>query len=297
MKKSVRFILCSVFFLIISGLSSKISSAMVITPFDNATNLAQTIVGPGVTVFNVNYIGTPAASGYFSGGIAAGIGIDSGIVLTSGFASNLDGTANTSDSITGDNGLGGYAPLNALVPGLTTYDATVLEFDFVIDKGDSVYFNYVFGSDEYDEWVGSKYNDVFGFFFNGTAPSDNVALIPGTTTPVAINNVNASSYPQYYNDNDPDIGAPFPFEYDGFTDVFTVSLTGLTPGTPYHLTLAIADASDYIYDSGVFIQGGSFSTTPPAPVPEPSTLLLLGSGLLGLGGLRGVIKRKGGDKR
>lgn len=100
--------------------------AMTITPMDSATNLAQSLVGPGVTISNATYTGTTAASGYFTGGFAAGIGIQSGIVLTSGYASNLNGTANTSDAITGDNGLAGSAMLNALIPGYTTYDATIL---------------------------------------------------------------------------------------------------------------------------------------------------------------------------
>ena len=212
--------------------------AMTITAMDTAENLAQTLVGPGITISNVTYIGATGVSGYFTGGTAAGIGIESGIVLTSGYASNLNGTSNTSDGITGDNSSLGSTMLDALVPGYTTYDATILAFDFV-SSGDSAYFNYVFGSEEYNEWVGSSFNDVFGFFFNGIAVSDNVALIPGTTTAVAINNVNNGSNSGYYNDNDPsDLGTPTPFafEYDGFTDMFIASMEGLTPGDTYHLT-------------------------------------------------------------
>ncbi|QTA81127.1 PEP-CTERM protein-sorting domain-containing protein [Desulfonema limicola] len=246
--------------------------AMTITGMDTAENLAQEILGSGVTIFNVSYTGATAASGYFSGGIDAGIGIESGIVLTSGYASNLNGNSNTSDSITGNNGLSGLSELNTLIPGYSTYDATVLEFDFQSDA-DSAYFNYVFGSEEYNEYVGSAFNDVFGFFIDGV----NYALIPGTTTPVSINNVNNWSNSAYYNDNDP---GPYAFEYDGFTNKLTTEILGLNAGQTYHIKLAIADAGDYILDSGVFIQGGTFSDQ---PVPEPATILLLGFGLLGLG--------------
>jgi len=265
------------------------AQAMTISAYGGDPNhLVNAILGSGISYSNATYTGADVASGYFSGGTAAGIGIESGIVLTSGLASNLHGTTNTSDSITGDNGLDGDATLGALVPGYTTYDATVLEFDFTSTGGD-VYFNYVFGSDEYNEWVGSAYNDVFGFFLDGTAITDNLALIPGTTTPVSINNVNNGSYAGYYNDNDfHDVAGanfPYPFEYDGFTDVLTAQFKGLSAGN-HTIKLAIADAGDRFLDAGVFIQAGSFSDTDPT-IPEPSTLLLLSTGILG-----GLVRRR-----
>ena len=119
--------------------------------------------------------------------------------------------------------------------------------------------------------------DVFAFVFDG----NNIALLPDGT-PVTIDNVNNMSNAGYYNDNENN-GA-FNFEYDGFTDVLTASVSDLIAGQTYSIKLAIADAGDHSLDSGVFLQAGSFSDTPsnPAPVPEPSTIILLGCGLLGL---------------
>ncbi len=262
-----------------------VSPAMALTV--NVTNdgnaLAQEILGSGITISNVVYAGASVASGTFTGGVGSGIGMESGIILTSGDASYAPGP-NSQDAVTGANSLSGDSDLNGLIPGYSTYDATVLEFDFESAGGD-LFFNYVFASDEYNEYTNSSYNDVFGFFVDGV----NIALIPGTSTPVSINNVNGgnpygsnSSYPEYYNNNDlNDGGAYYDLEYDGFTDIFMAQVLGLSAGT-HHIKLAIADAGDYVLDSAVFIQAGSFSDEPTNPsIPEPSTVLLFSAGIAG----------------
>jgi cysteine-rich repeat protein len=217
--------------------------------------LVQQLVGSGVSVSNVTYTGANNASGSFSGAAADGISIDSGVILTSGDVANAQGP-NTNDGLTTNNSQPGDSDLNALISG-TTFDASVLEFDFV-PTDSSLVFSYVFGSEEYNEFVG-QINDVFAFFLDGV----NIALIPGTSTPVAVNNINNSTNPSFYNDNDPsDLGTPTPFniQYDGFTTVLTAQAT-VTPGNTHHIKLVIADTSDSILDSAVFIQAGSFQST------------------------------------
>ncbi|MEB3885741.1 choice-of-anchor L family PEP-CTERM protein [Lyngbya sp. CCY1209] len=264
-----------------------------ITPTSNGETLVDNILGEGITVVpgSVSYTGAECASGTFTGGAASGIGIESGILLTTGCATDAAGP-NTSDATTTSNGFFGDSDLNALIPGYMTYDATILEFDFESEGGD-LFFNYVFASEEYNEYVNSSFNDVFGFFLNGV----NIALIPGTDTPVAINTVNNgnpfgginASNPELYNNNDfSDGGGSYNIEYDGFTNVFTAKFLDLTPGT-HTIKLAIADAGDPFLDSGVFIQANSFSDK--KGVPEPTSVFgLLAVGALGATAFKGKQK-------
>jgi hypothetical protein len=225
----------------------------------------------GVTFTNLQYHGANSAIGLFKDGINDGLGIEQGIMLSSGRISNAIGP-NKCYKTTTVYKLPGDKSLDAL--GGSTYDAAVLEFDFVPD-GDSLEFNYVFASEEYIEWTGSKFNDVFGFFLDG----QNIALIPNTTTPVAINSVHSTPWseanPSLYRDNNypfpwtikeynkaacqAGTETPFKTEFDGFTTVLTASAT-VIPDQTYHLKLVVADRGDYSLDSAVFIQGKSFTT-------------------------------------
>lgn len=165
------------------------------------------------------------------------------------------------------------------VPGLigqsfsvsSTGDAAILEFDFV-PSADTVRFNYVFASEEYLDFVNSSFNDVFAFLISGpgiTGPyaspaafpggAINIAEVPGTANwPVTISTVNDTLNSQYYNHDT--LGQASAF--NGYTDVFT-AVAGVQACNVYHIKLAIADGTDDAYDSGVFLEAGSFDATEP----------------------------------
>jgi parallel beta-helix repeat protein len=252
------------------------NEALGITVTNDADVLASTLIGPGIELIGQpQYTGANSAAGVFVGGLAAGIGIESGVILTSGNA-NLALPPNLNDAISADNNSPGDPDLTALLQAgdanaaeAVTYDAAVIEFTFST-RGGNLFFNFVFASDEYNEFTNSTYNDIFGFFLDGV----NIALIPGTTTAVAINNVNggnplgaAATNPNLFNNNDPSDGGPFfDIQYDGFTGVFTAQAFQVGRGT-HTIKLAIADVGDSDIDSAVFIQAGSFSDKPLYPDP------------------------------
>lgn len=208
----------------------------------SATDLAQAIAGSGVSVFNTTYAGAPLSASTFSGGMAP-LGIDTGVVLTTGSASNVIGP-NDSSSKSTNNGAPGDSTLTTLA-GISTFDAAVLEFDFVPTQ-DTITFSYVFGSEEYNEFVNSGFNDVFAFYVNGV----NCAIVPGSFDAVSIDNVNLGKNSGFYVNNE---SGALNTQLDGLTKVLTCTAP-VNKNTSNHMKLAIADAGDGIYDSAVFIR-------------------------------------------
>lgn len=242
-----------------------------------ADDLAESLVGAGVTVdsSSVALTGDDRAAGMFSGGTGI-IGFEDGIIVSSGQAADVVGP-NAAPITTSDFGTPGDADLTALA-GVPTLDAAILEFDFEVGAGaEEVFFTYVFGSEEYNEYVGSDFNDVFAFWVNG----ENCAVVGDPAAPVSINTINngqpgeAATNPHLYINNDPfspdSTGGTVPpgdlldTEMDGLTVPLTCQ-ADVSEGTNT-MRMGIADGSDPDLDSWVLIQAGSLTTTPPPPPP------------------------------
>jgi hypothetical protein len=249
-----------------------------------AESMAMALVGSGVTISNVTYSGANTAAGTFTGGTGS-IGFESGIILSTGRVQTVDATDTCSKGLEGpnqcdqnstSNGTPGDPSLDPLAS-FPTQDAAVLEFDFVPVET-TLQFDYVFSSDEYNEFANSQFNDVFAFFVNGT----NCAVVPGTNPAetVSINTINGGNplgtdakHPELYRNNDPDEppSTPIDSEMDGLTTVLPCSAT-VNPGVTNHMKLAIADASDSSYDSNVFLRAGSLvSGTTTTSTPGQTT--------------------------
>jgi gliding motility-associated-like protein len=273
-------IILSLSILLASGLIAPIASQAQITvvPSATAATLMNKLLGPGVIAINPVLTCAPLGNGTFVG--FSTLSFDSGIVLSSGRAQTIPGNPGSNGPASAFASTGFATPgdpqLTAL-SGNPTHDACILEFDFR-PAGDTVKFDYVFGSEEYTNYTCTGFNDPFGFFISGPgivgAPS--IAKVPGTGTPgipVCINSVNCgptgggslalctamgpgSPFCTYYVNNS--TGATI--TYDGITKTLT-AIAAVTPCDTYHLKIGVADASDDAFDSGVFLKAGSLTST------------------------------------
>lgn len=256
---------------------SVFSQLAVTTTFTPQELVLNTFAGPNVTISNIKFNGTESNAlairdqvARFSNG-DIGIGASQGLLLATGKAilasgpNNSSGATNvTSAPISGDSDL-------ALITTNTVRNVCTIEFDFV-PTGNTVLFEYIFASEEYPEFTNSSFNDTFGLFLSGPGIAGpfsnsaiNIATIPGTATPVTINNLNNGisntgpcEYCQYYVNNgtgsnpvlNPEV------QYDGLSTEFTAS-GPVTSGQTYHLKFAIANVGDNALDSAIFLTAGS----------------------------------------
>lgn len=246
-----------------------------ITPENLITNI---FLGDGVEVLNVSFEGDPISVGYFKNGDNA-VGIPRGIVMTTGrsasndcdipeqggadcVGNNFTSYENTSNAQDAD--------LSSIAAGgLSVFNVAKFTITF-IPTSDTLRFKYVFASEEYPTFACSPFNDVFGFFISGPGINGpyqnsamNIALIPGTNTPVTINNVHPANGPncppafgQFYNNNQNTNNQP---TYNGYLDVFIAEAV-VIPCETYTIKLAISDVGDPAYDTGVFLEAKSFGT-------------------------------------
>lgn len=255
---------------------------LVTTQGQSATDLVTNVLigGNCFDVSNIKSSGASASRGTFSQGTSS-INISNGIVLCTGPTNVLPGPNLMTNA---NGGFGTNSPDDPNLAALTTgnqYDVSIIEFDFK-PTANMVQFDFVFGSEEYCEYVNSIYNDVFGFFISGPGITGvkNLAVLPDGVTPVAINNVNHLKNQAYYRNNNAYAtcaGQPTvtmtDIELDGFTTVLTAT-ANVIPCSTYHIKLAIADVGDANYLSAVFLRANSFSAggkvLAEAKYPSPS---------------------------
>lgn len=263
----------SVFFAAFSATNAQISVTASNAALDPQALVETFFLGDGVEVTNIDYVGDNNAVGFFTDGVGE-IGMDRGLVMGSGNVADVVG-AYVDFASTDTGGPNADADLEGITD-VSVNDVSLYEITF-IPTADTLRFRYVFASEEYPGFNCSTFNDVFGFFITGPNPqggnynAENIALVPElsdplgltfTNLPVSIANVHGAvppncpaSYEEYYNDNLGSVN----FAYGAYLDIFTAQAI-VIPCEEYTIKLAIADGSDQIYDSAVFLEAKSFGT-------------------------------------
>ncbi|MGI9389151.1 MAG: Hint domain-containing protein [Boseongicola sp.] len=220
-----------------------------------ALQMANTILGDGVTVVGASYTGDSRASAIYDDGDSISPGVtpgDTGIILSTGQATAFTSTGSQSNirsnTTTGSGGPNNNAEFNALA-GRSTYDASFLDMDFIPDPGvEFLTLKFVFSSEEYPEYAGSIYNDMVGVWSNGQV----VPLAAGNGQS-SVGNINQSGGVNLFNDN---TGDQFNTEMDGFTVTMSVTIP-VIPGQVNTLRIGVADVADNLYDSNLLIAADS----------------------------------------
>src|SRR5690606_23894128 len=246
-----------------------LSAQVVTTSGQTANEYVEKIIGQGIIYSDAEILGNSAQIATYTGGSAGGMQptMNSGLVMGTGYVNTpttLQGPA--SKLLSSGPGSSGFTELNTLAGISTTRDGIGLMFKF-IPLTNKLKINFQFGSEEYNEWVGTDYNDVFGFFISGPGlapyPGQNIALAPGNVR-VAVNSINKGNAggcgpgpgtnPMFYIDNC--LGT-----YDNAMDGFTMMLTAeadVIPCEEYTIRLLLADGTDTALDSWVFLQESGF---------------------------------------
>lgn len=243
-----------------SSLQAQIELDINLTPEE----LASIINGNGVQILNPVITCADSAFGAFD---ISGIGDfpnGTGVALSTGNIFDMYGP-NVLESTTTEWFTPGDPDIN-IITNATSFDACAFEFD-VVPVGDTLRFDFTFASEEYEEYVGTPFNDAFAFLISGPGITgdpglsgfENIALIPNTTTPVTINNVNngnpdigfPAANPDFFHSNPPGFGTDF--EYDGWTKGLFAQKV-VTACDTFRLKLVIADVADRRWDSTVFIE-------------------------------------------
>ena len=225
-------------------------------------------------ISNVNWrtgtnFGSTNGIGYFQN-TNPNFPMQSGVILSTGNVLNAPGP-NTSLLNDGSVDWPGDLDLDATLAqsgiSMVSSNASVLEFDFV-PLSTHFDFNFLFASEEYGNFQ-CQFSDAFAFLLTNlnTGVTKNLAVVPGTNTPISVVTIRDFLYnsscpsvnPSYFgNFNGGANATNAAINFNGQTKVLNAS-TVLTPNVPYRIKLVIADRSDPQSDSAIFISSNSFN--------------------------------------
>jgi hypothetical protein len=255
--------------------------AFVVGATNNTETLKNQLLGnqtAGLSNFSVSVTGNQAAFGTFG---KDPFGLQSGVVLSTGRVANIPGR-NIKDNLM----INGSDLNTDFGPQGEAGDLTQLDLSFFADStAEKLFFEYVFGSEEFPEFGGSQFNDSFELLLNGqnlAKLSDGKSVTINNLVPNADNR--STDHPDYINNPAVTGLAASIIQLDGFTKV--LGFEGLLKQNQTNiLSIRIKDVGDGNLDSAVFIKGGSVRAVPVEQVPEPITMagLIAGGAMLAAG--------------
>ena len=255
--------------------------SIVVTPTTNATTIVNALTaggGQGIVVTAVSLHSLALTTGEMSSGTYSLTGAPPttyemtlpGIVLSSGNVADYGAGPFFSGTTTAYEVAATPAQealLNPITGVYAHFDVTQLDITFNTLPGfDKVYFQVVFGSEEYPDFVGSPFVDGFGLYLNGT----NIAYTEGA--PININHPSMAAIPGTALTG---VLAP------GGHPVLTFSKVVGNGSVGNKLTIIIADTSDSVLDTTIYVQalGGSLPTQLSFKKTVDSDIAVVGSNL------------------
>ena len=254
---AVRFILISFFLMQLVNSEPLAPTVISITRQNNCTILAESLLAtdPRIYIDSCRYEGCAFGSGVFTGPVGT-MGISNGIILISGDVNEARPPNDHysilpplfTDGIGYDCGGTGHYLADQLIPGYSSTDYALLHIYFTADPGiNSIRVNFIFGSEEYDEWMGLLYNDVFGIYLDGNDLAHQIAFDMDDNL-ITINGPFFASgmvVEQPWDAGD--------IEFDGCTPLLEARGCLDSLVTNHVISFIVADAQDYLFDSGVLL--------------------------------------------
>lgn len=258
--------------------------ALTIAPTTNTSALGAALGGGGLLTINSVTINNGASSqfGTYTGFTSPPVTIGDGVVLSTGQVVQTTAAFHSAgDTPDTDLGVSGTAAFNTYGVGnienfSDSNDVASLSVSFTLSAPSQIGFDFIFGSIEHPNFT-SNYTDAFLAFLNGSSPANQI-VFDAANNPVQVGVSFSSSL------TTADTNTAFSDPH-GLVKLQTFTMSPLAAGS-HTINFQIGDVNDHFLDSAVFLSNfraetGTPGTTPT--VPEPSSVLLLGAGLVALG--------------
>ena len=251
--KKILLITIIIIFQILHAFSQPITVGL-LTPQDSLL-IKSLLENSCTTVSDIIYTGDGFSFGHFVSN--GNFEMTDGLILSTGKALDAAGPNNSGSTSYNSAGTDGNSLLLSIFS-VNNFDVALLEYN-LISNTDYYSIQFVYGSEEYP-FVWNSFIDPAGIFISGPNPlggyydNENIAVLPGTSIPLTVANINSSTNNQYFTNNGDGVTPNNePLDYDGFTIPINNTID-IIPGEIYNVKIVIGDCGDSNYDSGLLFR-------------------------------------------